>query len=52
MMINFSVKNVIEYPGNISKSFDTFRSLKSSQWSQKEETKRRCCNKHWSDAYK
>ena len=35
MMINFSVKNVIEYPGKKSESFDTFRSLKSNQWSQK-----------------
>ena len=34
-MINFSVKNVIEYPGKKLESFDTFRSLKSNQWSQK-----------------
>ena len=34
-MINFSVKNVIEYPGKKLKSFGTFRSLKSNQWSQK-----------------
>ena len=30
-----SVKNVIEYPGKKLQSFDTFRSLKSNQWSQK-----------------
>ena len=35
MVVNFSVKNVIEYPGKKLKSFDTFRSLKSNQWSQK-----------------
>ena len=35
MMVNFSVKNVIEYPGKKLMSFDTFRSLKSNQWSQK-----------------
>ena len=35
MMINFSVKSVIEHPGKKLKSFDTFRSLKSNQWSQK-----------------
>ena len=34
-MINFSVKNVIEYPGKKLKSFETFTSLKSNQWSQK-----------------
>ena len=34
-MINCSVQNVIEYPGKKLKSFDTFRSLKSNQWSQK-----------------
>ena len=35
MVINFSVKNVIEHPGKKLKSFDIFRSLKSNQWSQK-----------------
>ena len=35
MVINFSIKNVIEYPGKKLKSFDTFRSPKSNQWSQK-----------------
>ena len=35
MVVNFSVKNVIEYPGKKLKAFDTFRSLKSNQWSQK-----------------
>ena len=34
-MINFSVKNVKEYPGKKLESFNTFRSLKSNQWSQK-----------------
>ena len=34
-MINISLKNVIEYPGKKLESFDTFRSLKSNQWSQK-----------------
>ena len=35
MVTVVSVKNVIEYPGKKLKSFDTFRSLKSNQWSQK-----------------
>ena len=35
MMVNVSVKNFIEYPGKKLKSFDTFRPLKSNQWSQK-----------------
>ena len=35
MVTVVSVKNVIEYPGKKLQSFDTFRSLKSNQWSQK-----------------
>ena len=35
MIINFTVKNVIKSPGKKLKSFNTFRSLKSNQWSQK-----------------
>ena len=54
MVINLSVKNVIEYPGKKLKSFNTFRSLKPNQWSQKvhsnkKEEAKRSCNKHWSD---
>ena len=35
MVTVVSVKNVIEYPGKKLQSFDTFKSLKSNQWSQK-----------------
>ena len=35
MVAVVSVKNATEYPGEKLKSFDTFRSLKSNQWSQK-----------------